>query len=138
MWQHRQEDRNLKRAEMDLIKQKRQVQRSMKAYEASESSHTPSHRYSLESSQQAKSNGHTQHPPCHTPLTFDPYSSVYLELSQQQSDEADLLQGKERALEQYWQKDLHRRKEETKSRVQAVLVGRQRLNAVTKKSIKTE
>ena len=36
MWQHRQEDRDLKRAEMDLIKQKKQVQRSMKEYEASE------------------------------------------------------------------------------------------------------
>ena len=35
MWQHRQEERDLKRAEMDLIKQKKQVQRSMKEYESS-------------------------------------------------------------------------------------------------------
>ena len=35
MWQHRQEERELKRTEMDVIKQKKQVQRSMKDYESS-------------------------------------------------------------------------------------------------------
>ena len=35
MWKHRQEERDLKRAEMDLIKQKKHVQRSLKAYESS-------------------------------------------------------------------------------------------------------
>ena len=34
MWKHRQEERDLKRAEMDLIKQKH-VQWSLKAYESS-------------------------------------------------------------------------------------------------------
>ena len=48
------------------------------------------------------------------------------------------MHGKEHALEQYWQKDLHRRKEEGKSKTQAALVGRQRLNSIVKKTIKTE
>ena len=36
MWQHRQEERDLRRTETDIVKQRKQVQRSMKEYEASE------------------------------------------------------------------------------------------------------
>ncbi len=36
MWGHRQEERELKRAEMEVGKQKKQLQRVMKNYESSE------------------------------------------------------------------------------------------------------
>ena len=36
MWQHRQEERELKRSEMDIIRQKKEVNRTMKDYESSE------------------------------------------------------------------------------------------------------
>ena len=35
MWQHRQEERELKRTEMDIIRQKKQVNKSLKSYESS-------------------------------------------------------------------------------------------------------
>ena len=35
MWQHRQEERELKRAEMDIVRQKKQVNKTMKDYETS-------------------------------------------------------------------------------------------------------
>ena len=35
MWLHRQEERDLKRSEMEVVKQKKQVQRVMKDYESS-------------------------------------------------------------------------------------------------------
>ncbi len=35
MWSHRQEERELKRAEMEIVKQKKQLQRVMKNYESS-------------------------------------------------------------------------------------------------------
>ena len=35
MWQHRQEERELKRAELDMQKQRRNIQRAMKDYEHS-------------------------------------------------------------------------------------------------------
>ena len=42
MWQHRQEERELKRAELDMQKQRRNIQRAMKEYEhsACDSSYT--------------------------------------------------------------------------------------------------
>lgn len=94
MWQHRQEERDLKRAEMDLVKQKKQVQRLMKQYET--------------------------------------------KLSQKESEDALALHEKELALEQFRQKDLHRRKEDIKNKTQLALAGRQKLNETTKKYIKTE
>lgn len=36
MWQHRQQERELKRAEMDLVKQQKQVRQAMRQAEASE------------------------------------------------------------------------------------------------------
>lgn len=35
MWQHRQQERELKRAEMDLVKQQKQVRQTMRQAEAS-------------------------------------------------------------------------------------------------------
>jgi len=60
------------------------------------------------------------------------------ELTQQQSTEENMLRGKEMTMEQYWHKDLHRRKEGVKSKIQVALVGRQKLNEMTKKLIRTE
>jgi len=37
MWSHRQEERELKRAEMEIVKQKKQLKRTMKTYETSKS-----------------------------------------------------------------------------------------------------
>ena len=84
----------------------------------------------------AKSNGGLYSSAQATPLTamYPPPP----ELSQRQSDEAQMLQGKETAAQQYWQKDLHRKKEDTKSKTQTALAGRQRLNSIVKKTIKTE
>lgn len=36
MWQHRQKERNLKRAETDIVQQQKHVQRSLKQFENSE------------------------------------------------------------------------------------------------------
>jgi hypothetical protein len=60
------------------------------------------------------------------------------ELSRKESEEATILQGKEEAVEQYRQRDLHQRKESVKNKTQVALVGRQKLNELTKKLVKTE
>ena len=36
MWQHRQKERNLKRAETDIVQQQKHMQRSLKQFENSE------------------------------------------------------------------------------------------------------
>ena len=41
-------------------------------------------------------------------------------------------------MDQYRQKDLHQRKEDGKSKTHVALVGRQKLNEITKKLVKTE
>ncbi len=60
------------------------------------------------------------------------------EISHQHIEEAQTLQGKEEAADLFRKKDLHRRKEERKDRTQVALVGRQKLNEITKKFVKTE
>ena len=63
---------------------------------------------------------------------------VSAELSRKESEEATILQNKELSMDQYRQKDLHQRKEDGKSKTHVALVGRQKLNEITKKLVKTE
>ena len=63
---------------------------------------------------------------------------LHVELSKKQFEEASILQGREMATEQYRQKDLHQKKDGVKTRTHVALAGRQKLNEMTKKFIKTE
>ena len=62
----------------------------------------------------------------------------FTEISKQQASEAQTLFDRESQLVDYQQKDLHQKKEASRERTQAVLAGRQKVNEMTKKFMKTE
>lgn len=65
-------------------------------------------------------------------------NSLFTEISKQQVSEAQTLFNREAQLVDYQQKDLHQKKEASRERTQAALAGRQKVNEMTKKFMKTE
>ena len=59
-------------------------------------------------------------------------------ISKQQTSETQSLMDREAQLVSYQHKDLHQRKEATKEKTQTALAGRQKVNEMTKKFMKTE
>ena len=59
-------------------------------------------------------------------------------ISKQQTSETQSLMDREAQLISYQHKDLHQRKEATKEKTQTALAGRQKVNEMTKKFMKTE
>ena len=116
MWQHRQEERDLRRTETDIVKQRKQVQRSMKEYEASECNLyiQQTDRISLSRPLlvelwfackilQIETDNPPFLPPSLPPSLLPPSS----EITRRQADETHTLLEKEADLAQYQQKDLH-------------------------------
>ena len=62
----------------------------------------------------------------------------FAEIAKQHVSETQTLMEREAQHVNYQQKELHRKKEATKDRTQATLAGRQKVNEMTKKFMKTE
>ena len=65
-------------------------------------------------------------------------SFFFTEIAKQHVSETQSLLNREAQHVSYQHKDLHQKKEATKERTQAVLAGRQKVNEMTKKFMKTE
>ena len=113
MWQHRQEERALKRAEMDAVKQRKNLEDTMRKLNTG--------MY------------------LHTLQDFIPPSVLFAsELSKRQEEEAEQLTTKEDGLVVYQQNTLHEKGSNVKEHTKMALAGRQRLNEQTKKFMKKE
>jgi len=84
MWQHRQKERELKRAEMDLVKQQKQVRQAMRQAEAGELT---------------------------LPQPTDQFSYHYIDLVRKEGDQLQWLQEQEKRFENFQDSERHKKEE---------------------------